>query len=176
MRGWEDGRMRRRSLATRRSILVSRIRNGYRRGAVVYFINRLYSSIFQHERKNEQSLHLSVLFFLIRYSLPGMLRTLFSIIPAIHGGVCDLQPCLLSQLMQYPCFGLIGISMGTIGHIRLIFCFSRPSRLTPNDLRRISQYRLRVAPKNLYHIGRALSIRRALREKNKEWYNRLWQT
>jgi hypothetical protein len=31
----------------------------------------------------------------------------FSIIPAIQGGVCDLQPCLLSQLMQYPCFGLI---------------------------------------------------------------------
>jgi hypothetical protein len=36
-----------------------------------------------------------------------MLRTQFAIISVIHGGVFDLHPCLLSQFMQYPVFGLL---------------------------------------------------------------------
>ena len=102
-------------------------------GSSVHPISRLYSSILQHERKNGQSLHLLASFLSMRYCFPAMPFISFSIIPAIQGGVCDLQPCLLSQLMQYPCFGLIGISIGPISLIRPIFCLSpHASRFTPN--------------------------------------------
>ena len=72
-----------------------------------YFTNRLYSSIFQHERKKEQSVHISALFVSTKYCLPEISATLFSTISIIQGGVCDLQPCLLSQFMQKPFFGFI---------------------------------------------------------------------
>ena len=74
---------------------------------VNYFANRLYSSIFQHERKKEQSLHVSALFISTKYCLPGIFVTFFSIISVMQGGVCDLQPCLLSQFMQKPFLGFI---------------------------------------------------------------------
>ena len=72
-----------------------------------YVLNRLYSSVFQHERKKGQSLHLPASFLSIRYCFPGISVTLFSIISIIHGGIPDLQPCLLSQFMQYRAFGFI---------------------------------------------------------------------
>jgi hypothetical protein len=80
-------------------IMIRTFATGY------YFINRLYSSIFQHERKKEQTLHSSALFVLTKYCLPDMSVMFFFSISVIQGGVCDLQPCLLSQFMQKPFFG-----------------------------------------------------------------------
>ena len=70
-----------------------------------------YSSLFQHERKNGQARHLSILPASIRYRLPEVPAKPFFVISARQGGVPDLQPCLLSQLIQYPIASLATASM-----------------------------------------------------------------
>lgn len=61
-----------------------------------------YSSLSQHERRKRQSPHLAILPVSIRYRLPeAPVIPSFAISP-MQGGSPDLQPCLLSQLMQYP--------------------------------------------------------------------------
>jgi hypothetical protein len=71
--------------------------------------SRLYSSASQHERKKGQSLHSSVLLHSMRYCFPDRFRTSLSAMATRQGGVFDLQPCLLSQLMQNPRSGFMAL-------------------------------------------------------------------
>jgi len=72
-----------------------------------YLMRRLNSSSFQHERRNGHPSHSPIFPHSARYCLPDLPVTPPRSISSIHGGVFDLQPCLLSQLMQYPFFGLM---------------------------------------------------------------------
>src|SRR5208282_4491981 len=65
-----------------------------------------YSCSFQQERKKGHRPHKARPPVRTRYSLPCTLSTPRAVISSRQGGVRDLHPCLLSQFMQYPDFGL----------------------------------------------------------------------
>jgi hypothetical protein len=71
-------------------------------GPLAFRLSAAYSSVFQQERKKAHALHLHILPASIRYRLPETPAAPCFVISAMHGGVPDLHPCLLSQLMQYP--------------------------------------------------------------------------
>ena len=82
-----------------------------------------YSSEFQHDRKNGHVSHSLILCALIMNSLPEAPLTPRSAMCARHGGISDLHPCLLSQLMQYPVLGFMSSCFlrqaeGPIGWVR----------------------------------------------------------